>query len=63
MEKVLKKYPNNPLLIPEEIGRPKKSTRRLPPETHAYGKCDKKDAEGAQISKVNTNIFSHLFMG
>jgi len=51
MEKVLKKYKHNPLLQHDDIGKPKPPSRYLPPETHAYGKSEKKDEEGASVSK------------
>lgn len=52
MEKVLKKYKHNHLLQHDDIGKPKPTTRYLPPVAHAYGKSEKKDEEGASISKL-----------
>ena len=43
---------SNPLLVHNEIGKPKKTTMKLPPEGHAFGKVDPKDPEGANQGKV-----------
>lgn len=52
MEKVLKTKGHNPLLVRDDVGIAKPSTRTLPHEQHAYGKPDKKDPEG-----VNESMF------
>ena len=52
---------NNPLLIHHEIGKPKKTTMKLPPEDHAFGKVDPKDPEGANQGK-STHRFSDSVM-
>ena len=47
MDRVLKTKGSNPLLVKDDIGKAKRTTRKLPNEDHAYGKADKKDPEGA----------------
>jgi len=54
MEKVVKGAKNNILLVKDDVGRCKPSTRHLPPDGFAFGKVDQKDPEGAAVSKSVT---------
>ena len=62
MDKVLKSKGHNPLLVHDDVGQAKPSTRYLPSQQHAYGKPQKKDPEGASKGKSSLLIFSHLNM-
>ena len=45
MEKILSN--KNPLLVKDDVGKPKPCTVKLPESQHSYGKPDNKDQEGA----------------
>jgi hypothetical protein len=61
MEKVLKRKGLNPLLVQDEVGHCKPTTRSLPPTDFAFGKSEKKDPEGANKGN-NSNNCSYVFL-
>jgi hypothetical protein len=42
---------NNILLVKDDIGKAKPTTRRMPPSTFVYGKPEVRDAENATAGK------------
>ncbi len=51
----------NTLLVKDDVGRSKPSTRDLPPENFAYGKCAEPDAEGVAQGNFFW-VFDSLFL-
>ena len=53
--KRLNSYKQNVLLVKDDVGRPKPCTRKLPGDSHTFGKAEIRDAEdagkGKQLSK------------
>lgn len=41
----------NVLILKDDVGRPKRTTRDLPPEQHTYGKTIPRDKYGVQQRK------------
>jgi hypothetical protein len=56
MEKLLANTKNY-LLVKDDVGRSKQTTRELPPEGFAFGRPDRKDSEGAGV--VTTSWKAH----
>ena len=54
--KRLNSYKYNVLLLKDDVGRPKPTTRRLPDERHAFGKAEQRDAEGADKGKQKEKV-------
>ena len=55
----------NPLLVKDEIGRQKISTRKLPDRDHFFGKPNRPDPEGVgrcKYVKIYSNFFSNVVL-
>ena len=49
--KRLNSYKQNVLLVKDDVGRPKPTTRKLPQENFTFGKPEKRDPEDAGKGK------------
>ena len=49
--KRLNSHKYNVLLLKDDVGKSKPTTRRLPNERHTFGKAEVRDAEGADKGK------------
>lgn len=46
----------NILLVKDDIGKAKPTTRKMPPDTFTFGKAERRDPEGVRAGKFNCNI-------
>ena len=46
---------NNSLLLKDDVGKAKPTTKKLPKNSFTYGKAEYRDPEGAQESKFETD--------
>ena len=53
-------HKTNYLLIRDDVGRAKPTTRVLPPEDHAFGKAEKKQQENAAVITSSWLTGSHI---
>ena len=64
--KRLNSHKYNVLLVKDDVGRAKQSTRNIPNESHTFGKAERRDPEDAGKGKSTTTKFCadclHLFV-